>query len=201
MLKRMSHRSHPLRSICVYCGSHSGLRPAYATAAQALGRAIAQAGCRLVYGGAQVGLMGAVADGALAAGGEVLGVIPQALVDREVAHPALTELQMVSGMHARKLAMIEAADAFIAMPGGFGTLEELFEVLTWHQLGWHDKPCGLLDVAGFHAPLMACMRHMQAEGFVAAHHVERIAVAADGAQLLRALGVASPADADRATGG
>lgn len=176
-------------SVCVYCGSRSGVQPVYREAAHALGEAIARAGLRLVYGGAQVGLMGAVADGALAAGGEVFGVIPTSMTDREIAHAGLTELRVVSGMHERKLTMIEAADAFVALPGGFGTLEELFEVLTWHQLGWHDKACGLLDVASFYAPLLACIAHMRDEGFVGAHHVDRIRVARDPQRLLEAMGL------------
>ena len=176
-----------IASICVYCGSRDGVRDDYRQAASALGALIARRGVRLVYGGAQVGLMGAVANAALAAGGEVLGVIPESMMDREIAHVGLSELQVVSGMHARKLAMMDAADAFIALPGGFGTLEELFEVLTWHQLGWHDKPCGLLDVAGFYAPLVNAMAHMCDEGFVSAAHVERIRVANTPVGLLESL--------------
>jgi uncharacterized protein (TIGR00730 family) len=176
------------RSICVYCGSRFGASDAYRGAAQALGEAIGETGWRLVYGGAQAGLMGVLADSALAAGAEVVGVIPCTLIDRELAHRGLTELRIVESMHARKLAMVEVADAFAVLPGGFGTLDELFEVLTWHQLGWHDKPCGLLDVDGFYQPLMACLRHMRDAGFVTAHHVERIALTDDPAQLLVALG-------------
>ncbi|MES1929380.1 hypothetical protein SADO_08987 [Salinisphaera dokdonensis CL-ES53] len=176
-----------IASICVYCGSRDGVRDDYGQAASALGALIARRGVRLVYGGAQVGLMGAVANAALAAGGEVLGVIPESMMDREIAHVGLSELQVVSGMHARKLAMMDAADAFIALPGGFGTLEELFEVLTWHQLGWHDKPCGLLDVAGFYAPLVNAMAHMRDEGFVSSAHVERIRVANTPVGLLESL--------------
>ncbi|MES1936741.1 hypothetical protein C27AD_10346 [Salinisphaera hydrothermalis C27AD] len=165
------------RWICVYCGSREGSDPRYRQAAEALGTVLATAGIGLVYGGARVGLMGAIADAALAAGGRVLGVIPRGLAKREVAHDGLTELRVVETMHQRKLAMIEAADGFIAMPGGFGTLEELFEVLTWHQIGWHDKPAGLLDVAGFYQPLLHCMQHMRDQGFVGDEHVARIAVA------------------------
>ncbi|GAB3672285.1 LOG family protein [Salinisphaera aquimarina] len=182
--------SHRIRSICVYCGSRDGARPVYRAGAAALGTALASAGVRLVYGGARVGLMGVIADAALAAGGEVYGVIPRSMTERELAHPNLTELNVVETMHQRKLAMIDAADGFIAMPGGFGTLEELFEVLTWHQLGWHDKPCGLLDVDGFYAPLAACMQHMLAEDFVAARHVERVHRAAEPTRLLAMMGVA-----------
>lgn len=178
-----------IRSICVYCGSRDGARPAYREGAAALGTAIANAGVRLVYGGARVGLMGVVADAALAAGGDVFGVIPRSMTDRELAHTGLTELHVVETMHQRKLAMIDAAEAFIAMPGGFGTLEELFEVLTWHQLGWHDKPCGLLDVDGFYGPLAACIQHMNAEGFVGDSQIARIHRAANGPQLLAMMGI------------
>ena len=176
-------------SICVYCGSRDGARADYRQAASALGALIARRGVRLVYGGAQIGLMGAVANAALAAGGEVLGVIPESMMDREIAHVGLTDLQVVSGMHARKMAMMEAADAFVALPGGFGTLEELFEVLTWQQLGWHDKPCGLLDVAGFYGPLVQAMTHMRDQGFVSDVHVERIRVANTPAGLLESLDI------------
>lgn len=178
-----------IRSLCVYCGSRDGARPVYREAAAALGDAIARAGVRLVYGGARVGLMGVVADAALAAGGEVYGVIPRSMTDRELAHTGLTELNVVETMHQRKLAMIEAADGFIAMPGGFGTLEELFEVLTWHQLGWHDKPCGLLDVDGFYAPLANCIAHMQDEGFLSVAHAQRLQRAPDAEGLLAMMGV------------
>lgn len=133
--------------------------------------------------------MGALANAALAAGGRVLGVIPESIMDREVAHRGLTDLQIVTGMHARKLAMIEAADAFVAMPGGFGTLEELFEVLTWHQLGWHQKPVGLLDADGFYAPLVRAITHMRDEGFVPGDNVARIRVASDPVRLLESMGV------------
>jgi uncharacterized protein (TIGR00730 family) len=152
--------------VCVFTGSQSGARPAYLDAARAMGQAVARRGMGLVYGGASVGTMRAVADGALAAGGEVIGVIPQALVDREVAHPGLTELVVVDSMHARKQAMADRASAFVALPGGFGTLDELFEVVTWSQLGIHSKPIGLLDVAGFWEPVRALIDHMVAEGFV-----------------------------------
>lgn len=176
------------RAVCVYCGSRDGVDPLYREVAALLGRALGEAGLRLVYGGARVGLMGAVADGALAAGGEVLGVMPRGLMaGREIAHEGLTELKVVDTMHQRKLAMIDNADAFIAMPGGLGTLEELFEVLTWHQLGWHDKPCGLLDTAGFYQPLVTCMTHMQEAGFVADREISRIHVESDPQTLVAAM--------------
>jgi len=183
----MNKTSSRIGSVCVYCGSRDGARPSYRSAAAELGAALGRSGVRLVYGGAQVGLMGALANAALDSGGQVLGVIPESIMQREIAHHGLTELRIVTGMHARKLAMIEAADAFIALPGGFGTLEELFEVLTWHQLGWHDKPVGLLDVDGFYAPLVNAMRHMCNEGFVPRDNVSRIRVSSDPAGLLESL--------------
>lgn len=135
--------------LCVFCGSSSGRDPAYSVLAAQLGRTLAQRRIGLVYGGGRVGLMGVLADAALAAGGEVIGVIPKTLLDREVGHRGLTQLRVVDSMHARKALMAELADGFVALPGGIGTLEELFEVWTWAQLGMHRKPCGLLDVGGF----------------------------------------------------
>lgn len=154
------------RRICVFCGSNRGEDPAYAAAARALGTTLAGRGLDVVYGGGRVGLMGEVADAALAAGGRVFGVIPQKLVDLESGHTGLTELFVVDSMHARKMLMAQLADAFIALPGGFGTLEELFEVVTWSQLGYHRKPVGLLDVAGFYAPLLAYLDHASELGFI-----------------------------------
>lgn len=184
-----------IESVCVYCGSRVGARAIYRETAAALGRAVATAGIRLVYGGARVGLMGAMADAARDAGGSVLGVIPRQLTERELAHDGLTELQIVASMHERKLVMSEAADAFIAMPGGFGTLEEFFEAVTWHQLGHHDKPCGLLDAEGFYAPLLECLQHMAREGFVSRGQVERIRIHSDPTSLLENLGIAGAAAA------
>ena len=138
-----------LRSICVFCGASPGATPIYQEAAEALGRHLAENGIQLVYGGGAVGLMGMVANAALAAGGEVIGIIPQSRKDAEVGHSGLTRLEVVDGMHARKARMAELSDAFIALPGGLGTLEELFEVWTWGQLGYHAKPLGLLEVNGF----------------------------------------------------
>jgi len=143
------------RRICVYCGANPGNDPAFALATEALAGALARRGLGLVYGGASVGLMGVLADTMLAAGGEVIGVIPRVLVDREVAHPGLSELRVVDSMHQRKAAMAELADGFIALPGGFGTLEEIFEILTWSQLGLHQKPCGLLNVNDYYQGLVA----------------------------------------------
>ena len=167
-----------LRSVCVFSGSSPGARPSYTETATALGREVATRGLRLVYGGASVGLMGAVADAALAAGGEVVGVIPQHLVDREVAHDGLTELQVTGSMHERKALMADLADGFVALPGGLGTLEELAEVLTWSQLGLQSKPCGLLDVEGFFDPLLAFLDHTVTERFVSTEH-RALVLAAD----------------------
>jgi uncharacterized protein (TIGR00730 family) len=155
-----------VKRLCVFCGANSGHDPRYVEAAAALGRSIAQAGLGLIYGGASIGLMGAVADAALAEGGEVIGVIPQTLVAREVAHHGLSDLRVVTSMHERKALMADLSDGFIALPGGVGTLEELFEVWTWSHLGLHRKPCGLLDVAGFYSGLGRFIDHVQQEGFL-----------------------------------
>ena len=171
-------------AICVYCGSSSGRHPEYAEQARAFGTEMARRGIALVYGGGKVGLMGAVADGARAAGGEVVGVIPQALVERELAHDGLTELHVVESLHERKALMAELADAFVALPGGFGTLDELMEQLTWSQLGLHAKPVGLLDVEDYWRPLIAFARHATEEGFVREADLASIAVAGDAGALL-----------------
>ncbi|PZO65154.1 MAG: TIGR00730 family Rossman fold protein [Pseudoxanthomonas suwonensis] len=155
-----------MKTICVYCGSNPGTRPAYAAAARALGERIARSGQALVYGGGSVGLMRIVADSALQAGGEVIGVIPQQLVDLEVAHHGVTRLDVVDSMHARKLRMFTLSDAFIALPGGFGTLDEMFEMLTWRQLGLGRKPCAFLDVEGYWQPLMTMLDTMVVERFL-----------------------------------
>jgi uncharacterized protein (TIGR00730 family) len=155
-----------IRSICVFCGSSSGASAAYETAARAFALTLAQRGIRLVYGGASVGLMGTIADAALEAGGEVIGVMPRALVDREIAHRALSALHVVDTMHERKAMMADLSDAFVALPGGLGTLEELFEVWTWGMLGLHAKPYGLLDVDGYYTPLIRFLDHARDEGFV-----------------------------------
>ena len=165
-----------MRRLCVFSGSSPGGHPDYAQAAEELGRALAAQRIGLVYGGAHVGLMGAIADAALDAGGEVVGVIPQALVDREIAHTGLTDLHVVGSMHERKAKMAELADGFIALPGGMGTLEELFEVYTWTQLGLHSKPLGLLDVRGYYAQLAGFLDHAVAERFVTAEHREMLVV-------------------------
>ena len=153
-------------SVCVYCGSRPGARPGYATLAQALGTAIGQRGWQLVYGGGRAGLMGQVADATLAAGGRVVGVIPESLMRLEVGHAGLSELHVVQSMHQRKQMMAERSDAFIAMPGGIGTFEELFEVWTWRHLGYHDRPLGLLDTDGFWAPMLTFLQHAVLEGFM-----------------------------------
>jgi uncharacterized protein (TIGR00730 family) len=154
------------KRICVFCGSSPGARPTYAEAARSLARYLAANKITVVYGGGNVGLMGTLADATLEAGGEVIGVIPQALVNREVSHTQIPDLRVVGSMHERKAMMAELSDAFIAMPGGFGTFEEFCEVLTWTQLGLHRKPCGLLNVEGYYDPLLALFDHAVAEQFV-----------------------------------
>jgi uncharacterized protein (TIGR00730 family) len=170
--------------VCVFCGASSGRLPAYATAAREFGAVAAGRGLGVVYGGGRVGLMGAVADGALAAGGQVIGVIPQELVDRELAHDGLTELHVVRSLHERKALMAELSDGFVALPGGFGTLDELMEQLTWSQLGLHSKPVGLLDIAEYWRPVIALARHATEEGFVRESDLAAIAVADDAELLL-----------------
>jgi uncharacterized protein (TIGR00730 family) len=155
-----------MKSICVYCGSNSGIRPAYAERAKALGMRIAKDNMALVYGGGNVGLMGIVADAVLEGSGEVIGVIPQQLVDLEVAHHGVTKLEIVGSMHERKARMFDLADAFVALPGGFGTMDEMFEMLTWRQLGLGEKPCAFLDVDDFYDPLLAMIDRMVAERFL-----------------------------------
>ena len=173
-----------MRRMCVFLGSALGMDKRHEQAAMDLGGELARRGLRLVYGGASVGLMGAVADACLAAGGEVVGVMPQALVDREVAHTGLTELHVVKSMHERKALMAELSDGFIALPGGLGTLEELFEVLTWAQLGYHRKPCGVLDVGGYFELLHAFLDHSVQQGFIRPQHRGILMSATKPAQLL-----------------
>jgi len=160
--------SEPGRRICVFCGSNPGTRPAYREAARDLGRALARRGIGLVYGGGSVGLMGAVADAALEVGGEVVGVIPEALVSRELAHSRLTELRVVRTMHERKAAMAELSMAFVTLPGGFGTLDETCEMLTWNQLGIHARPSGILNVDRFFDPLLLFLDRAREQGFLSA---------------------------------
>jgi uncharacterized protein (TIGR00730 family) len=183
-------------SLCIYCGSRSGHDARHAEAARALGTALGRGGHRLVYGGGRAGLMGEVADATLAAGGQVLGIIPRRLVARELGHGGIQELRVVDTMHERKLQMAQAADAFVALPGGLGTLEELFEVWTWQQLGYHARPIGLLDSAGFYRPLLALLAHTRDAGFVDAAQVDRLHVDTDPERLLQTL-----RDAAGASGG
>ncbi|MEC6744509.1 TIGR00730 family Rossman fold protein [Pseudomonas qingdaonensis] len=173
--------------LCVFCGSSSGSKPIYVEMATCLGKALAENGIGLVYGGASVGLMGAVADAVLANGGEVIGIIPQALQEKEIAHQGLTDLRVVRSMHERKALMAELSDGFIAMPGGIGTLEELFEVWTWGQLGYHAKPCALFNVEGFYNGLATFLDNLVEEAFVKSNHREMLIVEDDVARLLTAI--------------
>ncbi len=183
-----------LKRVCVFCGSSPGSRPGYAAAAREMGTLLAERGIGVVYGGGRVGLMGTVADAALAAGGEVVGVIPEALVAREVGHAGLTELRVVRSMHERKALMADLADAFVALPGGLGTWEELCEVLTWAQLGIHDKPCGILNAEGYYDGLLALLDHAVAERFVRPEHRALVLEAAEPARMLALLqGFEAPA--------
>jgi hypothetical protein len=178
-------------SVAIYCGSRFGDAPGYAQAARTLGRLLAERGDSVVYGGGRVGLMGAVADAALAARGRVIGVIPQALMDREVGHAGLTELHVVQTMHERKQLMAERADAFIALPGGIGTLEEIYEVWSWQQLGYHDKPVALLNVDGYYDALLQFMRVSHERGFVSSPQYHALLVDDDPSRLLARVGEAA----------
>ena len=173
-----------MKSVCVFCGSNFGASDAYAEAARELGRVLAGRGLQLVYGGAKVGLMGAVADAALAAGGKVVGIMPGALVEREIAHIGLTELHTVGSMHERKALMADLSDGFVALPGGAGTMEELFEVWTWGQLGHHRKPVGLLNANGFFDPLLVFLDRQRSEMFMRQEHRDMLMVESDPARLL-----------------
>lgn len=177
-----------VRRVAVYCGSANGSDPAYLAEANALGSAIAAARLGLVYGGASVGLMGAVADAALAGGAEVIGILPEVLSGSEIAHRGLTRLEMVATMHERKARMAELADAFAALPGGLGTLDELFEILTWRQIGLHAKPVALVDVGSFWDPLVSLADRLTADGFVPAAGRERLLRVSGAAELLALLG-------------
>ena len=178
-------------SVAVYCGSRFGDRPAYEAATRSLARSIGGSGGTVVYGGGRVGLMGALADAALAAGGRVVGVIPQALMDREVGHTGLSELHVVQTMHERKHLMAERADAFIALPGGIGTLEEIYEVWSWQQLGYHDKPVALLNVEGYYDALLEFMRVSHERGFVSTPQYHALLVDDDPVRLLARVGDAA----------
>ena len=174
-------------SMCVYCGSRPGADPRFAQSARDTGALIGSQGWELVYGGGKVGLMGMVADATLAAGGMVYGVIPQTLIDKEVGHTGLTELHVVDNMHTRKTMMFERADAFVALPGGIGTFEELFEIWTWYQLGMHRKPFGLLNVAGYYDPLITMLDSMVAQGFLNPAVRGLLRVGTDAGELLQRL--------------
>ena len=173
-----------MKSVCVFCGSHSGKQESYAEAARSTGLALARAGIRLVYGGGRVGLMGVVADAVLGAGGQVTGVIPRALFEREIAHNGVADMRVVGSMHERKELMASLSDAFVALPGGAGTMDEIFEQWTWSQLGIHAKPCGFLNVNGYFDPLVAMIERMVAEGFVAPSSAAMLAVENEPDQLL-----------------
>lgn len=181
-----------MQSVCVFCGSGSGIRPSYTAAAERVGTELVRRRLTLVYGAGDVGLMGILANAVLAAGGRVIGVIPEALVQREVAHHGLTELHVVDSMHERKALMAELADAFIALPGGIGTLEELCEVLTWAQLGIHHKPVGLLNVDDYFSPLITMLDHAVAEGFMKADCRRLLLAAREEAALLNACAAWEP---------
>ena len=178
----------PTLSLCVYCGSRPGELPAYAEAARTVGHEIGRRGWQLVYGGGRAGLMGVVANAALEAGARVVGVIPNSLMDRELGHPTLTELHVVETMHQRKTMMAERSDAFLALPGGIGTFEELFEVWTWRQLGYHDKPIGLLNVAGYYDALLEFLQHSLDQGFMALEQSELLQIDSNALSLVDRLG-------------
>ncbi|NBO93060.1 MAG: TIGR00730 family Rossman fold protein [Planctomycetia bacterium] len=185
-------------SVCVFCGSSAGIDPVYVEAARLLGGQMAARRIQLVYGAGDVGLMGVVADAALAAGGQVIGYIPQSLVDREVAHEGLTELYVVETMHQRKAMMADRATAFLALPGGFGTADELFEILTWAQLGIHEKPIGLANINGFFDPLLSWLERATRDGFLRLKHRQLLLVDSDPIQLLdRVLNAPTVASSDK----
>jgi hypothetical protein len=186
-----------LSSVCVFCGSSPGRDPAFGEAAAALGRTIARRGLTLVYGGAQVGLMGVLADAARDEGGTVHGVITRALETKEIAHRGLTRLDVVDTMHERKAAMADRADGFVMLPGGFGTFDEFFEAVTWTQLGVHDKPCGILDVDGYFAPLQALLDRATDQGFVRTEHRGLVMVDADPDTLLDRMAAWTPVVIDK----
>jgi uncharacterized protein (TIGR00730 family) len=181
-----------MRRLCVFCGSSKGDDPAYRQAAQVLGETLALSGIGLVYGGASVGLMGVIADAALGAGGEVTGVMPRALVEKEIAHSRLSDLRVVGSMHERKALMAELSDGFVALPGGIGTFEELFEAWTWAQLGHHRKPCALLNVRGFYDGLIAFLDKVVERGFLKAAHRSMLIVAQEPMELIERLRAYEP---------
>lgn len=181
-----------MKRICVFCGSSPGARPAYLEMARQVGTLLARRGLGLVYGGSNVGLMGAVADAVMRAGGEVIGIIPQALQRKEVAHLHLTELRVVDSMHTRKAQMADLADGFLALPGGCGTFEELFEIITWAQIGIHRKPCALLNIEGYYDPLLTLLDHAVTERFVRAEHRRILLSDTDPERLLDAMACYTP---------
>ncbi|MCX7622671.1 MAG: TIGR00730 family Rossman fold protein [Thermomicrobium sp.] len=183
----MADRSSPLERICVFCGSRVGNRPIYRLHAARLARLLAERGLGIVYGGGSIGLMGVVADAALEAGGEVIGVIPEVLMAREFAHPNLTRLHIVRTMHERKALMSDLADGFVALPGGFGTLDEFFEIVTWAQLGIHAKPVVLLNSGDYYRHLLASLRHAVDEGFIAPEHASLLVVTDEPEEAIEAL--------------
>jgi uncharacterized protein (TIGR00730 family) len=189
-----------MERIGVFCGSSPGARPEYEAAAVELGRVLVERELGLVYGGAHVGLMGTIADTVIAAGGEAIGVIPSALVDQEIAHTGLTDLRIVGSMHERKALMVDLADGFVALPGGSGTLDELFEAFTWAQLGIHSKPIGLLDISAYWAPLLAFLDHAVVERFMRAEDRDRLLVAPEPAAMLDRLASYEPSAVDKWVG-
>ena len=186
-----------MKNVCVYCGSSSGRRKDYAEAAAALAERLVKHNMNLVYGGASVGIMGEIADAVLDAGGQVIGVMPRALVEKEVQHDGLTELLVVDSMHERKLKMAEISDGFIAMPGGLGTLEELFEILTWAQLGFHQKPCALLNVQGYYDKLSAFLDHAVEEQFIKSVHSHMLLIEENPEKILQSMLAYQPPTEDK----
>ncbi len=186
-----------MKAVCVYCGSSPGVNPVYREAAEAFGRALVQANLALVYGGGKVGLMGVIADAVMAGGGRAIGVIPELLVDKEVGHDGLSELHVVPDMHHRKKMMADLSDAFVALPGGVGTLEELFEVYTWAQLGYHHKPVAVLNIDGFYDPLFALLQHTVSEGFMQPKYYDLLQIDADPTALIARLERYQPPVADK----
>jgi uncharacterized protein (TIGR00730 family) len=186
-----------MKRICLFAASSMGVRPSYAEAAAEFGRTLALRGIGLVYGGCSVGLMGIAADAALAAGGEVIGVIPEPLVELEIAHPGLAELRIVGSMHERKAQMAELSDGFAALPGGFGTMDEMFEILTWSQLGFHRKPCGFINIDGYYDGLLSFLDRCVAEGLLRRENRQTILTAANTEALLGAFESYEPAEAKK----
>lgn len=197
ILVRLVTRNKVMQRVCVFCGSNMGLRPSYQIAADIMGKAIAHRNLELVYGGGNVGLMGVVADAAITAGGQVIGVIPQALADKELAHPHLTQLHIVNSMHERKALMADLSDAFVALPGGFGTFEEFCEVLTWAQLGIHGKACGLLNIDRYYDSLLTLFDHAVDEQFLKPQHRNLVLQESDPNRLLDLLAKHQPIAVDK----